>query len=149
MRAALLLVVMVAVAGCSSATEKTKAVAPVGGEVTGGPAPTRAAPPLAATPSPNLTKAAPRRSPAKRLRIQLPSIGRFLTAVQRQMPQFVVDRRDEEVAELGQIACRSLAAGKRDAVVAHEITEYGVGARDARELVLLARENACRLSAKS
>jgi hypothetical protein len=59
------------------------------------------------------------------------------------MPQFVLDRRDDEVAELGEMACRSLTSGKKKTAVANEITEYGVGARDARELVTLARGTAC------
>ncbi|NMO56648.1 DUF732 domain-containing protein [Actinoplanes sp. TBRC 11911] len=147
-RVAALVVVLLAVAGCSPSSDKTTAVAPAGGGVTGVPGETTSAPALAA-PEPALTKAAPRRSPAKRLHVELPSSGRFVAAVQRQMPQFVVDRRDDEVAELGEIACRSLAAGKRESVVARAITGYGVGERDARELVVLARDNACRLSAKS
>lgn len=146
--AAPLVLVTLAVAGCSPSSDKPTPVAPAAGRVTGVPGETTSEPTLAA-PKPAPTKAAPRRSHAKRLRIELPSSGRFVAAVQRQMPQFAVDRRDDEVAELGEIACRSLAAGKRESVVARAITEYGVGARDARELVLLARDNECPRSAKS
>jgi hypothetical protein len=137
------MVVVVAVGGCSSSTHSR---VPVESVVTSTPeanVPPDAAesPKETATPAP--TKAAPRRSPAKRVRVARLSSGRFVTTVQRQMPQFVLDRRDDEVAELGEMACRSLASGKSKTAVAKEITEYGVRARDARELVTLARGTAC------
>jgi uncharacterized protein DUF732 len=135
------LVVVVALGGCSAPTHTRL---PVENVVT--TAPPEALPEPVASPTPaatTLTKAAPRRSPIKRVRVARPSIARFVAAVQRQMPQFVLDRRDEEVAELGTMACRSLRAGKTKAAVANEITEYGVGSRDARGLVTLARGAGC------
>jgi hypothetical protein len=135
------LVVALAIAGCSPATNKTtveRIVSPEARETT--------APPTRLTPTPAKTKTPARRPPAKPVRAETEpkSIGRFVTAVQRQMPQFVVDRRDDEVAEIGEQACRSLAAGRRSTAVADEITGYGVAAKDARELVALARDTACR-----
>lgn len=132
-----------AVAGCSSSTEKSTPVAPVEDGTQGVPGETTAPPALAA-PGRTRTKTAPLRPPAKRVRIKAPSIDRFVAEAQRQMPQFFIDRRDDEVAELGEIACRSLAAGKRNPAAAQEITAYGVAVRDARELVMLARATACR-----
>jgi len=70
-------------------------------------------------------------------------LDRFVEAVQRQLPEVALDRRDEEVEELGEQACDSLAAGEKDAAVAGEIGEQGVASADARTLVALARTTAC------
>lgn len=67
----------------------------------------------------------------------------FVAAVQRELPDVALDRRDEEVEELGQQACQALAAGKKDGDVAGEISAEGVTAPDARKLVTLARSTAC------
>jgi hypothetical protein len=67
----------------------------------------------------------------------------FVAAVQRELPDVALDRRDEEVEDLGQEACQGLAAGKKDAVVAGEISAEGVAPPDARKLVTLARTTAC------
>jgi hypothetical protein len=134
---------VLAAAGCSSSTEKSTAPSPAGRVVSPVPQATTTQPPAVA---PTVTKtAALGRPQARKTTTAPPSIDRFVAAVQRQMPQFVVDRRDDEVAELGEEACRSLAAGKRDTAVASEITEYGVAASDARHLVTLARANACQV----
>jgi len=135
--------VALATAGCSSATDRTTVPPPAGRVVSPVPQATTTQP-AAAAPTRTETTAV-RRPQAKRTSTAAPSIDRFVAAVQRQMPQFALDRRDDEVAELGEEACRSLAAGKRDAAVATEITEYGVATNDARQLVTLARDNACRV----
>jgi hypothetical protein len=70
-------------------------------------------------------------------------MDRFVAAVQRQLPEVAVDRREEEVAELGDRACHSLASGHRVPAVADEISGYGLTGADARALVTLARDTAC------
>jgi hypothetical protein len=72
------------------------------------------------------------------------ALDRFVAAVRQQLPSVVIDHRDEEVAEIGEQACDSLAAGKANAAVLGEIGEFGVTAADARKLLTLARSNACR-----
>lgn len=70
--------------------------------------------------------------------------GRFLQAVRAQLPEVAVDRRNEEITELGGEACTSLAAGQGRGEVATELTGYGLAADDARRLVTLARSTICR-----
>jgi predicted lipid-binding transport protein (Tim44 family) len=70
-------------------------------------------------------------------------LDRFVAAVQRQLPAVAMDRRDEEVEDLGQQACDSLAAGQNLTTVAGEISQQGVADMDARKLVTLARTTAC------
>jgi hypothetical protein len=71
-------------------------------------------------------------------------LDRFVAAVQARLPDVALDRRDEEVEELGRQACTALAAGKKTASVAGELRNLGVGEADARELVALAKGTACR-----
>nr|WP_296073700.1 DUF732 domain-containing protein [uncultured Actinoplanes sp.] len=135
--------VALATAGCSPGTDRTTVPPPAGRVVSPVPQATTTQP-AAAAPTRTGTTAG-RRPQARRTSAAAPSIDRFVAAVQRQMPQVALDRRDDEVAELGEEACRSLAAGKRDAAVATAISEYGVAATDARQLVALARATACRV----
>jgi hypothetical protein len=55
-----------------------------------------------------------------------------------------VDRRDEELAELGQQTCDLLAAGKNTTAVVGELGGQGIAEADARRLVVLAEDTACR-----
>ena len=71
-------------------------------------------------------------------------MDRFVARVRQELPQVAVDRRDEEVAALGEQVCASLAAGRGMAAVAGEIRDQGVVAGDARALVALAGAEACR-----
>jgi hypothetical protein len=68
----------------------------------------------------------------------------FLEAVRGQLPEVALDRRNEEITELGEQACVSLAAGQARRAVATEMTGYGVAVADARRLVSLARSTLCR-----
>ena len=70
-------------------------------------------------------------------------LDRFVAAVQTQLPQIALDRRDEEVEALGVRACESLAAGHRAAAVAGGMRAEGVAAADVDRLVALARSTAC------
>jgi hypothetical protein len=71
-------------------------------------------------------------------------LDRFVTVVQKQLPDVALDRRDEEVEELGQEACSGLAAGKTPAAVAGGLSDDGVSAPDARKLVTIAGQSLCR-----
>ena len=102
---------------------------------TAAPSPTH---PEAAAPGPTHPKTAPTRADAGS------GLDRFVAAVQAKLPDVALDRRDEEVEELGQQACTSLAAGKKPATVAGELRGLGVGEADARELIVLAKDTACR-----
>jgi hypothetical protein len=133
-----------ALAGCSADEPPAAAPAPA--------LPVSVAPPVASSPSPAApavpTKTATRAPAAARTLAPLataePRLDRFVAAVQRQMPEIAVDRREEEVAAIGELACASRAAGKRKAAVVAEIEEAGVSAADARKLLTLAEATACR-----
>ncbi|MDI6105501.1 DUF732 domain-containing protein [Actinoplanes sp. NEAU-A12] len=70
--------------------------------------------------------------------------ARFLQVVHGQLPEVAVDRRNEEITELGGQACASLAAGRGRGAAAIELTGYGLAADDARRLVALARSTICQ-----
>ncbi|MET0417685.1 MAG: hypothetical protein ABW022_16865 [Actinoplanes sp.] len=95
------------------------------------------APPAEATPPPAA------RRPATKTLAPEPQLDRFVAAVQRQLPQFAMDRREEEVAAIGEVACASRASGKRTAAVVAEIEDAGVTKAEARKLLTLAEDTAC------
>ncbi|WP_433824903.1 DUF732 domain-containing protein [Actinoplanes sp. CA-015351] len=72
-----------------------------------------------------------------------PSAG-FVAAVQGRLPEVALDRRPEEITELGDQACQGLAAGKRRPTVAENLLGYGLSGADARVLVSLASSHLCR-----
>ncbi|MFD0524880.1 DUF732 domain-containing protein [Paractinoplanes durhamensis] len=72
-----------------------------------------------------------------------PGLDRFVAAVQKQLPEVALDRRDEEVEQLGQQACDALAAGRKATAVAGELSEQGVTSTDAGKLVALAGSTMC------
>jgi hypothetical protein len=134
---------VLALAGCSEEEPPAAAPAPavsVAPSVASSPAP-------AATTVP--TKSATRAPDATRTLAPLataePRLDRFVAAVQRQLPEIAVDRREEEVAAIGELACASRAAGKRQAAVVAEIEDTGVSAADARKLLTLAEDTACHM----
>jgi hypothetical protein len=67
----------------------------------------------------------------------------FLAAVQQKLPEVALDRRDEEVEDLGEQACQALATGRSATTAAGEVAEQGVAPADARTLVALARNDLC------
>jgi hypothetical protein len=69
---------------------------------------------------------------------------RFVAAVQRRLPKVTLDRRDEEVEDLGEQACAALGHGRSATAAAGEVAEQGVTPADARTLVGLAKDNLCR-----
>jgi hypothetical protein len=71
-------------------------------------------------------------------------LDRFVAAVQRKLPGVALDRRDDEVEDLGEQACAALGHGRSAASVTHEVAARGVTSADARMLVGLARDNLCR-----
>jgi hypothetical protein len=72
-------------------------------------------------------------------------LDRFVAAVQRQLPEVAVDRRDEEIEALGRQACDALAASGKTATAARDLAGSGVTAAQAGKLVTLARSTACRI----
>lgn len=68
-----------------------------------------------------------------------------MTAVGEQLPHLTLDRREEELAVLGELACNSLAEGKPASAVADDLQEQGLAETDARALATLAATNACRI----
>lgn len=71
-------------------------------------------------------------------------LDRFVAAVQRKLPDVALDRRDEEVEELGEQACDALGKGRGATAAAGEVGAQGVSPADARALVGLARDTLCR-----
>jgi hypothetical protein len=98
---------------------------------------TTTAPAEPAAPSPRRTRTAPAEDPGR-------ALDRFLTAVRQQLPEVVVDRRDEEVAALGIRACDALTAGKTRAAAARTLAEEGLTSDQAGTIVELARGTTCR-----
>jgi hypothetical protein len=136
-----------ALAGCSSHESGTVAAVPSGQAAIPVPQVTETHSPRV-THSPQSTRTT--RSPQAKKTAAAPGAGsgsagldRFVAAVREQLPAVVLDRRDEEVEELGERACDGLSAGRSSAVVAGEIGEQGVAAADARKLVALAGDTVC------
>ncbi|MGX6606498.1 hypothetical protein ACWKSP_30890 [Micromonosporaceae bacterium Da 78-11] len=105
------------------------------------PAPRTAAPRTAAPHRPAATRAAapkPYVPPPP-----TPRLDRFVAAVRSEMPDFAMDRRDEEVEEIGQRACTALHAGVKPTTVAGRLRALGVDGPAARSLVTLAKDTAC------
>ena len=69
---------------------------------------------------------------------------RFVAAVRTRLPELAVDRRPEEITEMGGEACAGLAAGRLRTAVAEDLQRYGVAGAQAREVVALAQANLCR-----
>ncbi|WP_433292515.1 DUF732 domain-containing protein [Actinoplanes sp. CA-030573] len=145
-------VLAVGLAGCSGSPHPVAAPAGVpvaSAEAVRNPVPAMSTTkPAPAPPTPRRTGPAPRPT---RTTTDTPGAGsgdagldRFVAAVQEQLPAVALDRRDEEVEELGQQACSELAAGQKPATVAAEISDQGVTSADAQKLVALAHETACR-----
>jgi hypothetical protein len=104
------------------------------------------APPSPFSTSPN--KAAPARSAKPPADVDAGSesagLDRFVAAVQQKLPDVALDRRDEEVEDLGQQACDALGNGHSATAAAGEITDEGVPPAEARTLVGLAKTDLCR-----
>ena len=101
--------------------------------------------PTLAAPARTRADAAPpgTRRPAVRETAALESMDQFVARVQQELPQVAADRRDEELAALGEQMCASLAAGRGTAAVAGEMQDQGVVAADDRALVASARAEIC------
>jgi hypothetical protein len=137
---------------CSGASSEPEAAAPlVPGETAATAAPsvpqeTSASPePAATSSSPARVAAGETRKPPKAGAKTSPArdLSRFVAAVREELPEVTVDRRDEEVATLGQQTCDAVAAGKKTAIVVSEIRAQGVDASQAQRLFTLARATAC------
>jgi hypothetical protein len=130
---------LASVAGCSEPSHVW---------VAGHPVPSASASPVAAPPPDSAPVAAappPVSSPAASASPSavVPSAvvagpERFVAAVRREMPELALDRRDEEIADLGGQACSSIRSGRGEA-----LTEYGVTAAQARQLRRVARADLC------
>ena len=142
------IVALLATAACGANARTTATPAPAAtAESALHPAPERTTTTAqAAAPRPRHTSPAPRTpepSPATDAGSGNAGLDRFVAAVQRQLPDVALDRRDEEVEALGEQACAGLRAGKTETAVAGEIGEQDVAPADARKLVTLARSTAC------
>lgn len=141
--------VLLALAGCDHAppppaSEPEPAATAVPLEsATGSPGPALAAPPASASPHAAPTHAA---KPPADVDAGSGSAGldRFVAAVQQRLPDVALDRRDEEVEDLGVQACDALGSGHSATAAAGEIAGQGVAPADARTLVGLARSTLCR-----
>ncbi|AEV83799.1 hypothetical protein ACWT_2642 [Actinoplanes sp. SE50] len=63
---------------------------------------------------------------------------RFVAAVRQELPELAVDRRDEEIADLGSTACASAHGQEHD-----DLAAYGVSPEQARKLTDVARAALC------
>ena len=142
--------VLLATAACGESAKGAAAPVPVASAVTVlNPGPERTTTSArAAAPRPRLTSPAPRTAtwapaPTGDAGSGNAGLDRFVAAVQRQLPDVALDRRDEEVEALGEEACAGLKAGKSDTAVAGALGGADVAPADARRLVTLARSTAC------
>jgi Protein of unknown function (DUF732) len=138
---------LVAVAGCGHDPEPKTVAAPA--------AAVTDVPPQAATEAPAVThspapKATVSKKPAPKVKAKAAEaesgagLDRFVAAVQQKLPDVALDRRDEEVEDLGQQACAALGAGRSATAAAGEVADEGVTPAAARALVGLARADLCR-----
>ncbi|XVV09311.1 DUF732 domain-containing protein [Actinoplanes sp. CA-131856] len=86
--------------------------------------------------------AGPKAAPKARSK-PLGDLRAFVAAVQRDLPDVAIDRRDEEVAAFGEQACRGLAAGKKAPAVVREFRAQGVSSAQAKRLFALASNTVC------
>jgi hypothetical protein len=143
-------VLLAGLSGCSDRPPATTAApaASVASAETPVPQETSAQP-AAASPRPRRTSPAPAARPTRTADRAAEAgsgnagLDQFVAAVQQRLPAVAMDRRDEEVEELGEQACDSLAAGQTATAAAGEISDQGVELGDARKLVALARSTAC------
>ena len=139
-----LLAVALLLAGCSG--PKTEPVVP-------GPPPTLPASstpaPSTVAPSPSAPAHAAPRPAAKQPANAAPrpvrtgDAEKFVSAVHASLPQVTLDRRDDELTDLGLELCAALAAGRGAPAAAAGLADYGVEAADARRLAGLARTELC------
>ncbi len=71
-------------------------------------------------------------------------LDRFVAAVQRKLPEVALDRRDEELEDLGEQACGALKGGRGATSATGAVVDQGVSPADARTLVGLAKDTLCR-----
>jgi Protein of unknown function (DUF732) len=107
--------------------------------------------PAATVPSPSASSpAAPKhtRKPPADVDAGSGSAGldRFVAAVQQKLPDLALDRRDEEVEDLGEQACDALNGGRGATAAAAAVADEGVAPAEARILVGLAKSDLCRSS---
>lgn len=139
---------LVAVAGCGHDPEPRTVAAPAAA-VTDVPLQAATeAPAVTHSPAPKATVA---KKPAPKVKAKAAEAGssaaglaRFVAVVQQKLPGVALDRRDEEVEDLGQQACAALGAGRSATAAAGEVADEGVTPADARKLVGLARADLCR-----
>jgi hypothetical protein len=141
---------LVAVAGCSHGSTPKTVAAPAAAATDVHPESASEAPGVTEVPAPKATV------PRKPVRKSSPpaakadagsgiaGVDRFVAAVQQKLPGVALDRRDEEVEDLGEQACEALKGGRSATVAAGEVAEQGVTASDARTLVGLAKNDLCR-----
>jgi hypothetical protein len=142
---------MLALAGCSDDAEPADVPPPpVASGTTPSPEPISAedAETTAAAPKPTRTR---NRPPAETTGTGLAG---FVSVVRARVPDIAIDRRDEEIEEIAQQACASLAGGEgADAVVA-ETRSLGTADAEAtdqataRELIKLSIDTVCPAQAK-
>jgi hypothetical protein len=110
-------VLLVALGGCGDEPEAEPATVPVPGTSSADPVP---------------SGSAASKDPAG-----------FAAVVQRELPELVLDHRDDEILALAQHACTALAAGRSAGAVEAEVRAFGTDRAGARELVRLAITTVC------
>ncbi|GAB2603408.1 hypothetical protein Aab01nite_48380 [Paractinoplanes abujensis] len=115
-----------------------------------GPSPDAATPssPVAAvrvSPAPAVREEEPQAKAPTRTTTRPPQrdMTRFVAAVRERLPEVVIDRRDEEIAALGEQTCAELKRGRKNAAMVTAMTDQGLAATDARTVLRLARTAAC------
>lgn len=144
--AAATVALLVTLTGCGhGSTPKTVAVPEAA--ATNVPLEPASEPPAVTTsPAPQASKAARTTAspkPSHNTATSVAGLERFVTAVQRKLPQVALDRRDEEVQDLGKQACTALGSGGSATDAAGVVAEQGVAPSDARALVGLAKDDLC------
>jgi uncharacterized protein DUF732 len=142
---------LVALAGCGHESKTETIVAPAAaatgvplGTATEAPTATGGPAPKATVPKKPARKTTAAARPPAGAGTGTAGVDRFVTAVQQKLPAVALDRRDDEVEDLGEQACDALGSGRSATAAAGEVAEQGVTPADARTLVGLAKDDLCR-----
>lgn len=145
--AAATVALLVTLTGCGHGSTPKTVAAPEAAATNVPLEPASEPPAVTASPAPQASKATASPKPSHKTSTSAVAgaagLERFVTAVQRKLPQVALDRRDEEVQDLGNQACAALGSGRSATDAAGVVAEQGVAPSDARALVGLAKDDLC------
>jgi hypothetical protein len=133
-------VLLLALGGCGDEPAAEPATVPVPATSVADPVPSRPAATVGTTPKTAEPKTA---APEAAAQAAGPGAAGFAAAVQRELPELVLDHRDEEIVALAEQTCAALAAGRSAGAVVAGVRTFGTDRAHARQLVKLAIGTVC------